>query len=442
MNDARTAAPRFTFRLRLTLSLVFVCVLVAALAGAALWGIVSLREAARQAALNHRASRLANDVALQALQSRRFEKDFFLTAGNIAAQEGPLQRWHEANIALRGAIKAFEDSATGEPDRDQAARWRDAWASYTRGFGRVEIAISQGRIQDPQDAVATFAPFQETIQQMTDEAVRRAEARSGSAGQAFEGLERVGAQTLVAVSAIAAVALLVALLWSLLFPAWLARPIRALHDVAGRLAGGDLAVRTGLRRSDELGALAQSFDHMAATIERSQSELADQVVRADASRAAAEEAHRRIAEQLATIDTQRELISALHVPILPLTEAALVLPLVGTLDGERLRHAQERALQAVQERGARYLLLDITGVPLIDTQVAQGLMEVVQATQLLGCQVVLVGIRPEVAQSIVGLGLDFGAVAVQSTLQSGIAYTLRQMRHGPDGQNGRDARRN
>lgn len=431
MNNPKPITPRFTFRLRLTLALIFVCVLVAALAGVALWGIGTLREAARQAALDHRASRLANDVALLALQSRRYEKDFFLTAGNIAAQEGPLQRWHAANIALRGAIKAFEDNASSAADRQQAADWRDAWATYSRGFGRVEIAISQNRIAEPADAIATFAPFQETIQRMTDQAVQRASANSSSAEQAFAALEQAGSQTLVAVAVIAATVLLVALFWSLLFPAWLARPIQVLHDVAARLAGGDMTVRTGLRRSDELGTLAQSFDHMAATLERSQNELAAQVVRADTSRAAAETAHCRIAEQLATIDTQRAVISALHVPILPLTEAALVLPLVGTLDGERLRLAQERALQAIQERAARYLLLDITGVPLIDTQVAQGLIEVVRATQLLGCQVVLVGIRPEVAQSIVGLGLDFGTIMVQSTLQSGIAYTLRQARREP-----------
>jgi rsbT co-antagonist protein RsbR len=116
----------------------------------------------------------------------------------------------------------------------------------------------------------------------------------------------------------------------------------------------------------------------------------------------------------------------MSVPILPLNDSTLVLPLVGALDSTRMQQAQERALQAIENASARYLLLDITGVPLVDTLVAQGLLQIVQTASLLGCAVVLVGIRPEVAQAVVGLGLDLRRVATQGTLQSGIAYTLRR----------------
>jgi rsbT co-antagonist protein RsbR len=89
---------------------------------------------------------------------------------------------------------------------------------------------------------------------------------------------------------------------------------------------------------------------------------------------------------------------------------------------------QEQALRAIERSAARYLILDITGVPVVDTQVAQGLMQVVQAARLLGTEVVLVGIRPEVAQTVVGLGLQMTNIATQSTLQSGIAHVLRDDR--------------
>jgi rsbT co-antagonist protein RsbR len=171
--------------------------------------------------------------------------------------------------------------------------------------------------------------------------------------------------------------------------------------------------------------LAQSFDTMAVTIQQSTAALEEQYVTANVARTAAEQAHHKIAEQLATIEQQQAIIREMSVPILPLSDSTLVLPLVGALDSDRIRQAQERALHAIQARSARHLLLDITGVPVVDTHVAQGLLRIVQAAQMLGCKVVLVGIRPEVAQAVVGLGIDLSQVVSQSTLQGGIGYTLR-----------------
>ena len=117
---------------------------------------------------------------------------------------------------------------------------------------------------------------------------------------------------------------------------------------------------------------------------------------------------------------QRAVIRALGVPVLPLARGTLVLPLVGELDSVRLQQVQEQALLAIERLHARQVILDITGVPLVDSQVAQGLMLVVSAAQLLGAQTMLVGIRPEVAQSIVGLGLDLSALRTFADLQSAL----------------------
>jgi rsbT co-antagonist protein RsbR len=78
--------------------------------------------------------------------------------------------------------------------------------------------------------------------------------------------------------------------------------------------------------------------------------------------------------------------------------------------------------RALEHKSARYLVRDITGVPLVDSQVAQGLLSVVQAARLLGAQVLLVGIRPEVAQAIVGLGLDLRDIYTTSDLQSALNH--------------------
>lgn len=144
--------------------------------------------------------------------------------------------------------------------------------------------------------------------------------------------------------------------------------------------------------------------------------------------AALAESRRQAAEQtelLRQLSEQRAALREMSVPVLPVSAATLVMPLVGALDGDRLDQVQEQALSQLQATGARTLLLDITGVPVVDTHVAHGLMQVVSAGRLLGAQVVLVGIRPEVAQSIVGLGVQFTDVRTFSDLQSALAQMRR-----------------
>ena len=128
--------------------------------------------------------------------------------------------------------------------------------------------------------------------------------------------------------------------------------------------------------------------------------------------ARAEEQARLLAEN----EQQRAVMREMSVPVIPISAETLIMPLVGALDSERLLLLQAQALQAVERSSARSLILDITGVPIVDNQVAQGLLAVVQATRLLGAETVLVGIRPEVAQTIVGLGLSLDGMRTSSNL--------------------------
>jgi rsbT co-antagonist protein RsbR len=131
----------------------------------------------------------------------------------------------------------------------------------------------------------------------------------------------------------------------------------------------------------------------------------------------------RAAEQerlLAENSRQQAAIRELSVPVLPISATTLVMPLVGSLDGERLLILQDRALGVIMQTSARRLLLDITGVPLVDSYVAQGLIRTLQAARLLGAEVALVGVRPEVAQSIVGLGIDLSGMRTYADLQSAL----------------------
>lgn len=135
---------------------------------------------------------------------------------------------------------------------------------------------------------------------------------------------------------------------------------------------------------------------------------------------------------LKEIAGQREVIRELSLPILPVGREVLVAPLIGALDQERMQQLQSQVLKRVERIHARLLILDVTGVPIIDTHVAQGLMNLVRGLRLLGANVALVGVRPEVAQTIVALGVHLRDVEVFSDLGSALQRAMIRTigRHG------------
>jgi rsbT co-antagonist protein RsbR len=98
------------------------------------------------------------------------------------------------------------------------------------------------------------------------------------------------------------------------------------------------------------------------------------------------------------------------------------MPLVGAIDSRRVQQIMDTLLTGVADYGATKVILDITGVPIVDTQVANALLRAARAVTLLGAQTVLTGVRPEVAQTLVGLGVDLSGIVTLGTLQDGIAY--------------------
>ena len=159
-------------------------------------------------------------------------------------------------------------------------------------------------------------------------------------------------------------------------------------------------------------------------LQASQAGLAAQVAeRTAALQSALTEVESRAIEQARLLDEnaqQRATILEMSVPVLPVSADTLVMPLVGALDSGRLRQLHEQALRTLEHTSAQRLLLDITAVPVVDSQVAHGLIVTVQAGRLLGAEVMLVGIRPEVAQAIVGLGLNLGGIRTFSDLQTAL----------------------
>jgi rsbT co-antagonist protein RsbR len=169
-----------------------------------------------------------------------------------------------------------------------------------------------------------------------------------------------------------------------------------------------------------------------AELEHARAGLAAEVADRTADlRVALGEMELRAAEQAQLLDElaqQREVIRDLSVPVLPVSMTTLVMPLVGALDSARLQLVQEQALRSIERSAARRLVLDITGVPLVDSQVAQGLLAVVHASRLLGAEAVLVGVRPEVAQTVVGLGLSLPGLRTYADLQTAMGQLVGRSR--------------
>jgi|HigsolmetaAR206D_1030411.scaffolds.fasta_scaffold06775_5 anti-anti-sigma regulatory factor len=129
-------------------------------------------------------------------------------------------------------------------------------------------------------------------------------------------------------------------------------------------------------------------------------------------------------QQVSLIEQQAIQLKELSSPILSISEDIMVMPLVGAIDSGRIQHIMEHLLMSVSKYQASIIIIDITGVPIVDERVADDLLRVSQAVRLLGAEVVLTGIRPEVAQILVTLSVDLSQLTSRGTLRDGIRYAL------------------
>lgn len=126
------------------------------------------------------------------------------------------------------------------------------------------------------------------------------------------------------------------------------------------------------------------------------------------------------------IAEQAESLLELSTPVVKLWDGVVALPLVGTLDSARTQVVMEALLQALVDTGSEHAIIDITGVAAVDTQVAQHLLKTVQAARLLGAECIISGIRPQIAQTVVALGIEFGDIQTKANLSDAILLALRR----------------
>lgn len=126
-----------------------------------------------------------------------------------------------------------------------------------------------------------------------------------------------------------------------------------------------------------------------------------------------------------TVTLQKMALQELSAPLIPVFENITIMPLVGTIDTDRAKKIMENLLQGVVKHRAEVVLIDITGVPLVDTMVAHHIIQSAEAVRLIGAKCLIVGIRPEIAQTIVNLGIDLSHIITKNSLRKGIEAALR-----------------
>jgi rsbT co-antagonist protein RsbR len=147
-----------------------------------------------------------------------------------------------------------------------------------------------------------------------------------------------------------------------------------------------------------------------------------------------------VQERERVIREQQEAIRVLSTPVLQVRERLLILPIIGVIDPQRARQLTEQLLQGIRTNRAKVVVIDITGVPVMDATVANHLVQTVEAARLLGATVIITGLSPEIAQTLVTIGVDLGKMNTVGDLQGGIeeaeralGYRVVQLNDNPAG---------
>ncbi|MDI5964486.1 STAS domain-containing protein [Streptomyces sp. SL13] len=136
------------------------------------------------------------------------------------------------------------------------------------------------------------------------------------------------------------------------------------------------------------------------------------------------ETYSRTREEI--ISSQADQLLELSTPVIKLWDGVIAVPLVGTLDSARTQVVMEKLLQALVDTGSEQAIIDITGVPAVDTQVAQHLLKTIVAARLMGAECTVSGIRPQIAQTIVALGIEFGDIVTKASLADALRLALKK----------------
>lgn len=202
--------------------------------------------------------------------------------------------------------------------------------------------------------------------------------------------------------------------------------IEHIEDVLSSVAAGDLDLRIESEVEDDLTGVEQAINLLI-------DDLTHELKKSLQMKQEMEDKLKKIQDQQKIILQQQEDLMELSSPVSKVWENILILPVIGTLDSQRTQIMMENLLQKIVSTGCTSAILDITGVPTVDTQVANHLLKTVTAARLLGAECIVSGISPAIAQTIVHLGINLTNILTKATLQDAMIYALRKNEQLIDG---------
>jgi anti-anti-sigma regulatory factor/HAMP domain-containing protein len=393
---------------------------------------------AQSAVINTNASSLGRDV-VPALESatvitRLIEQYRSLQGAHLAATDQTQREQVEQEMrTIEGAMETEFTTMTplaadDEEENTLFERLKVLWSQFTSQTAAAFLPTSRGADTNRAAAVAAYQQLGPIYKQVSDTTQELAAFNIDEGETNTKMAQDTYRTSQLLVLAITLGAIIVSLAFALRIAHQLTSNLSQLSQATAAVAAGDLdqPIRVGGR--DEVGQLAGAFRTMLDALRASRATLSAQQLALETRGAELEQTVQALQTAIDTSDQMRDSLRNLSCPVVPVLDGVLVMPLIGQIDDQRADLLINTLLDAVQDQRAHTVFIDITGVPVVDTQVAQTLMQVANTVQLLGARALLVGLRPEVAQTIVGLGLNLTTLRTFADLRSGINSVLGQGR--------------
>jgi anti-anti-sigma factor len=340
-----------------------------------------------------------------------------ITASRMVAEQNP----QLADLAL-ASLKLAQTRLKGLViDTNSDITLRNALDSVTQAISSTgQLATNLAALE--QTRTTQLVERSGALQQSADAIAEGALATLTAATTDLQRQMRTTEQ--VAVAALLA-ALIVTIGMGIQLARALTRPLDDLVAATERINEGDYERLVGARAGGEVGRLIDAFNQMTATLRQQRAEVGRQQAAMAERHCELEQALRQLREAAEERASLVSTVHALSVPVIPILEHVIVVPLVGELDAERAHLLLQRLLDGVVAQRARLAILDITGVALIDAEGADWLLRAASAAGLVGARTVLAGTSPEVAQALVASGADLSHLHTSMDLRAAVEYALR-----------------
>jgi anti-anti-sigma factor len=301
----------------------------------------------------------------------------------------------------------------------------------------ISIASTIHEVQQTVDSNNQLVGNLTQVQQRRDELIETqggplkqqadaiAQEALNSLANATSDLERQTAQMRQITLGALLATILVAILAGLRLAHTIARPVKELVAATTQIDRGDYDISVQRHDVGEIGQLATTFNQMVVTLRQQRDQVQRQQAAMFQRNQELEQALDEVRTAVAAREAMATTVRSLSVPVVTIMEQVIVVPLVGEIDKSRAHTLLERLLDGVTHQRARIAILDITGVPFVDIELANWLLRAATATQLLGAECVLVGISPEVAQVLVTSGADLSRMTTRADLRGAVDYAAR-----------------